>query len=151
MEHDGRFTLSVAPTPELVAVARMFSARVARHFECLEEQVQDIKIAISEACSNAVHAHRGAGIHRPIRIIAQPTSEGLSYEIIDVGPGFEFAGTPVRIPHDPGELLGGGLGLALIRALFPDVEIVSNGESGTTVRFSVRAPVTAEHMDLPHG
>ena len=52
------YILEIDPDPQLVPTARMFAATVARQLGCPEDAVLDVKIAISEACTNAVQAQR---------------------------------------------------------------------------------------------
>jgi len=117
----------------------MFAATVARQHGFPEEGVLDLKIAISEACTNAVTAHRGSKIDDTVRITARTNSSDITYEITDSGPGFDYAAedpTTVfrRAAEDEEDLPG--MGLALIRSLFPSAEVKRDGE-GTLVRFTV--------------
>lgn len=133
------YVLEMDPEPQLIPTARMFAATVARQHGYPEEGVLDLKIAISEACTNAVTAHRGSGIHDSVRITAQANSSDITYEITDAGRGFDYTAedpTTVfrRAAEDDVDLPG--MGLALIRTLFPAAEIKRNGE-GTLVRFTV--------------
>ena len=133
--------LSIPPEPGYIAMARMFAASVARHLGCDEDVVEDVKVAISEACTNSVKAHRETGNADPIDLRARIGEGDVTFEIVDSGGGFdadlhkavsESAATPAS------GLYEGSLGLQLIRALFPETEIVTN-DGGTTVRFVVPA------------
>lgn len=137
------FVLALPPAPECVAIARLFSASVARHFWIDEEQVEDLKIAVSEACTNSVKAHQSAGIGEPIRIVVRAREGSLFYEVVDVGSGIDLrvvdgveadTATPVQ------GLYEGSLGLILIKAIFPEAEILRNPDRGTTVRFALDIP-----------
>ncbi len=134
--------LSIPPEAGYIAMARMFAGSVARHFGCAEDVVEDVKVAVSEACTNSVKAHRDRGNSDPVELRARFDDEGITIEVVDAGGGFdselhhaivEGAATPA------GGLYEGSLGLTLIRALFPRTEIVRNGDHGTTVRFVVPA------------
>jgi serine/threonine-protein kinase RsbW len=135
-EQTGRLALSLPPRPELLTVARLFAASVARHLRCSEETVEDIKVAISEAVTNAIKAHREAATDEPIEILAQ-VGPSLTYEVNDAGSGV----APEAMMQDditPARgLVEGSFGLTLIRALFEDATLASNQRGGTTVRFSV--------------
>ena len=125
-------------------MARLFAASVARHFGCDEDVVEDVKVAISEACTNAVKAHDGAGITEPIRIVVSPDDMGLRFEVIDSGDGVE----PVSISSDatpPSGLYEGSLGLVLIRSLFGSLEFAQNEGPGTRVAFV--APLKIDPTD----
>lgn len=137
------FVLDLPPAPECVAIARLFSASVARHFWIGEEQVEDLKIVVSEACTNSVKAHQGAGIGEPVRIVVRVRDGSLLYEVIDEGPGIDLGvvdGVATDAATPAQGLYEGSLGLILIRAIFPDAEILRNSGRGTTVRFALDIP-----------
>lgn len=122
-------------------MARMFAGSVARHFGCDEDVVEDVKVAVSEACTNSVKAHRERENSEPIDLLARLGDSELTFVIVDSGGGFdaelqkavaEGAVTPAT------GLYEGSLGLTLIRALFPSTEIINN-DGGATVRFVVPA------------
>jgi serine/threonine-protein kinase RsbW len=118
----------------------MFAGAVCRHFWVDEDRVEDVKIAVSEACTNAVKAHQAAGIADPVVVRAHFDGALLSFEVSDVGHGFEPSA------EDAPDLTGlqeGSLGLTLIHALFENAYVVS-GERGTTVRFSLPGSHPAE-------
>lgn len=134
--------LSIPPEPGYIAMARMFAGSVARHFGCDEDVVEDVKVAVSEACTNSVKAHRDRGNSEPIELLARLDDEDITFEVVDAGGGIdtelhkaitENAATPAA------GLYEGSLGLMLIRSLFPGTEIIRNGDRGTTVRFIVPA------------
>jgi serine/threonine-protein kinase RsbW len=130
------YILEIDPDPQLVPTARMFAATVARQLGCPEESVLDVKLAISEACTNAVQAQQVRGVPDAIRLSVEEQSAGLVYEVKDAGEGIE------TVPEDPTEVFKqavergkeSGMGLALIRALFPDAEFIPE-DHGTVVRF----------------
>ena len=123
-------------------MARMFAGSVARHGGCDEDVVEDVKVAVSEACTNSVKAHRDRGNSEPIELVARLDDAEITFEVVDAGGGIdtalqhaiaESAATPAA------GLYEGSLGLMLIRSLFPGTEIIRNGDHGTTVRFVVPA------------
>ena len=58
-----RFVIEIPADAKSIALARVFASTIARAFGCEEELIDDVKIAISEACTNAVKAHERAGTH----------------------------------------------------------------------------------------
>jgi serine/threonine-protein kinase RsbW len=133
------YILEIDPDPQLVPTARMFAATVARQLGCSEDSVLDLKIAVSEACTNAVQAHIDRGVEVPIRVKVEEQNTGLLYEVKDEGHGID------EVPAEPPEVfkraLEGdandlGMGLALIRALFPSAEFEPR-DNGTIVRFRI--------------
>jgi serine/threonine-protein kinase RsbW len=139
--------LEVAPEPEHVRTARLFAAAAARQFNVDEERVEDLKVAISEACTNSFRAHTDAGVSDPVRVIAVAEVRGVRFSVVDVGRGFE---PPAEETQDdaahtpPAGIFEGSLGLTLIRALFPDVHIARNPGRGMTVSFVVEAAGSEE-------
>jgi serine/threonine-protein kinase RsbW len=132
------YILEIDPDPKLVPTARMFAATVARQLGCPEDSVLDVKIAVSEACTNAVQAHQDSGVDSPIRLKVEEDGSNVSYEVRDGGPGFEVQ------PEEPPEVFRRavedtseqGMGLALIRALFPSATFEPQAD-GTIVRFGL--------------
>lgn len=134
------YILEIDPDPKLVPTARMFAATVARQLGAPEDGVLDLKIAVSEACTNAVQAHQERGIATPIKLSVEEEDSALVYEIEDAGEGID------EIPDEPPEVFRRavedmsdqqGMGLALIRALFPEAEFEPHGP-GTVVRFRIK-------------
>jgi serine/threonine-protein kinase RsbW len=101
----------------------------------VDEQVDDLKLAVSEACTNAVEAHRRAGTGVPIRVLVFEMADRIEVHVIDHGGGFDPLSLP---PHprvtDPDRLnFERGLGVPLIRSLVDEVEFTRSGP-GMTVR-----------------
>lgn len=133
------YILEIDPDPQLVPTARMFAATVARQLGCPEDAVQDVKIAVSEACTNAVQAHLDHHVEARVRLKVEEGVDGLLYEVADSGHGID------EMPPEPPEVFrravddqvdDQGLGLALIRALFPSAEFEPL-DDGTVVRFRI--------------
>jgi len=119
-----RFTLELPPEPISVGTARLFSATVARFFGTEEEAVEDLKLAVSEACTVAIRANESEG--RRVHLSIEGGSPALTFSI----PG---GGSEISDRSDPLEVASG----ELIRALFPTAEFVPNGDGRADVRFSV--------------
>lgn len=120
-----RFVLVVVPLGENVRTARLFGASIARHFRCDEEQVEDLKLALSEAVNRTLR-NLPPTSPAPIRVTAVKAGGGLTFSID--GPQLEAATpTPEAEPTEE----------ELILALFPDASF--NGSDGTT-RFTVMLP-----------
>jgi serine/threonine-protein kinase RsbW len=134
-----QLALEIPPDPEQVRTARLFAAAAARHFDIDEERVEDLKVAVSEACTNAIQSHAEAGLADPVRITATVVPGGVRFAIVDRGPGFhpEIALDTGEGYTPPGGLVGGSLGLSLIQALFPSLSIERNADRGMTVSILV--------------
>jgi serine/threonine-protein kinase RsbW len=133
--------LDIPPDPEQVRTARLFAAATARHFQLDEERVEDLKVAISEACTNAITSHARAGISDPVTIVATRIPSGLRFAVVDRGRGFE-PGPVLAATDDDRAASGfgeGSLGLMLVRALFPSLTIERNPDRGMTVTITASA------------
>jgi serine/threonine-protein kinase RsbW len=131
-----RFSLEVAPEASSISIARLFAGAVARRVGCEDDDVEDVKLAISEALTNAVKAHQTAHVASPISVRARADADGVTFEVVDEGEGFDVTEPPQDLSMTPAPgLYEGSLGLTVIRSLFPKVEIARNAESGMTIRF----------------
>ncbi|MEA2460195.1 MAG: hypothetical protein QOH90_372 [Actinomycetota bacterium] len=61
-------SLSIPPRSQYVGVVRLAISSLARAAGLDEEAVDDLKIAVSEACTNAVESNEEAGSDDPISI-----------------------------------------------------------------------------------
>jgi len=145
--------LAIPPEAGYIAMARMFAGSVARHYGCDEDVVEDVKVAVSEACTNSVKAHHDSGTIEPIELRARALNGDLSFEVVDSGRGIDTelqAAVQQGAATPPAGLYEGSLGLTLIRALFPGAEILRNDDRGTTVRFVVPVnPIPERLQGLP--
>jgi serine/threonine-protein kinase RsbW/stage II sporulation protein AB (anti-sigma F factor) len=108
-------------------------AAVARRCGLSEAAVGDVKLAVSEAATNAVvHAYPGDAVGT-ITATAWVDEGRLRIAISDEGGGM--------LPRLDSP--GFGLGLPLIAALADDLEIVSRQEGGTEVRIEFPCPANA--------
>lgn len=76
-----RFMLEIAPVGENVRTARLFGASIARHFECDEEQVEDLKLALSEAVNRAFRSSTNGSAAVPVSVSAVKVSGGLKFSV----------------------------------------------------------------------
>ena len=136
--------LEVPARPDFLVIIRMVVTAFAHlHPEYGEEQVDDLRLAVSEACTNGIDAHTTLAIPEPIKVRCEHSATELCVTVIDRGPGFD----PTDIePHppvtDPARLeYERGLGIPLIMTL-TDESHFDSGEGGTSVRLVIRpAPV----------
>jgi len=126
--------------PAFVGVARSLVVAVAGAVNGLDDdRVEDLRIAVSEACTNAVEAHQTdhVGRHVVLRCFAGPSN--LEVRIEDSGGGFDPGAVANRTTNGEGDDLVAerGWGIQLIRALVDDVDFAS-APSGTAVRLTMR-------------
>jgi serine/threonine-protein kinase RsbW len=132
--------LEIPARAEFVALARLVvSAMAAADVDLPDERVDDLKLAVSEACTNAIEAHTAVDTAERVRLCYWTDDRGLEVSVEDSGAGFDPATLPDHPPvTDPARLkFERGLGIPLIRALVDEVEFSSSGE-GTAVRLLMR-------------
>ncbi|MBB6637873.1 anti-sigma B factor RsbW [Cohnella thailandensis] len=145
MVTDNNVKLTVPAQPEFVDLVRLTLFGLATKLKFSYEEIEDMKVAVSEACNNAVlHAYQGTGGHIDIEF-GWIGEEELQITIRDHGESFQ-APEASRTSNLHGksieEIQSGGLGLYLMQALMDRVEL--NTENGTAVTLTKRrtAPET---------
>jgi serine/threonine-protein kinase RsbW len=125
--------LTIPAKPEYITLGRLALTGIARlRAEPLSPEVLgDLKLALTEACTNSVrHAYGdGAGL---VHIVYELYSDRLVVEVSDSGEGFE---PPTGERADTDELAEGGLGIAIIEALSDELEIGEGDDGGSRLRF----------------
>ena len=127
------FTLSFPARAEYIVLCRLGVAALARLAPLDEETVDDLKLAVTEACTNAVqHAYRD-GFPERIEVTYEAQADVVRIAIVDTGVGHE---------HGPRHASGdreGGMGLAIMRSLVDEVELAEGaGGHGTRVSLAKR-------------
>lgn len=127
-----RLKLNVPCKPEYVGTVRIAAAHVASRAGFDIEAIEDIKVAISEACTNIIcHSHEGPEVSYDVVLELEETKFSITVKDGGVGFGIENYVEPV-----PGEENGGGLGIFIIRALMDEVDISSELGVGTMIYMS---------------
>lgn len=118
--------LEIPPCHEHLAVARRFVAAAAGVVsELAPERLDDLQVAVSEACTNAINAHEALGSAEPIALRCAVSEHQVEVTISDHGGGFDPADT-VQAPDadDPCRLqFEQGLGLQIMGALADRLEL----------------------------
>jgi serine/threonine-protein kinase RsbW len=123
--------LTIPAKAEFIMLGRLALTSLARVQPLSQEELSDLKLALTEACTNSVrHAYRdGAGV---VEILYELHPDRVVVEVTDNGEGFEL---PATRGADPDELTEGGLGIAIIRALCDEFEIGERNGGGSRLRF----------------
>jgi anti-sigma regulatory factor (Ser/Thr protein kinase) len=126
-------TVTYPANPEVIAVARHALTAFAAQAGADQRQVEAVRLAVSEAVTNAVlHAYRDTP--GDVHVTAALVSEELWVLVGDDGHGMEAR------PDRPGL----GLGLALISQVSDEMSVVPRAGGGTEVRMRF-ALVNAEN------
>jgi anti-sigma regulatory factor (Ser/Thr protein kinase) len=146
--------VTFTPLPAHVRTARLVATAVARRSGVDEALLDEVRLAVGEACSRAVEAHRRHCPAEPVRIEMTDTDERFVVVVSDHAP---TAPTTLAAPasatgtsvgrdvqagsadpdpdQDGGAAIPAGFGLAVISGLADDVR-VSSTSSGVSVRMS---------------
>ena len=121
---------------EYVGVIRLSLSGIANRMGFSYDEIEDMKIALSEACTNAVeHAYKGKE-NGNIRIGFGIYANRLELIVADNGESFNFEAVKEELgPYSKSQpvetLPEGGLGLFLIQTLMDDVKV--HNHQGVTV------------------
>ena len=85
-------SLEIPPRSPYVGVVRLTVASLARGAGLEEETVEDLKIAVSEACANAVLANEEAGSDAAVVVDWHDDDNRISIAIGDSGPSERSSG-----------------------------------------------------------
>ncbi|WP_043265424.1 ATP-binding protein [Streptomyces sp. CT34] len=128
--------LRFSALPEHVRTARLVAAAVARRAGVDEAVLDEVRLAVGEACSRAVGLHESHGIAAPVRVVLIEDEKTFSIEVGDGVSGPGAAGGAEAEGAAEAETEGEDeMGLAVISGLVDDVEVTS-GESGGLIRMS---------------
>jgi len=132
---------------EYVSLARLTIASVATNMGFSIGDVEDLQVAISEACTNAIcHSIVPEATYDLTYIIGK---KDLTFTVSDTGIGFEP--DLVKLPGDNEDALASGFGLFVIETLMDSVEIVSKKGVGTSITMVKNLPSEIPTLvPIPH-
>jgi serine/threonine-protein kinase RsbW len=124
--------LTIPAKAEYITLVRLALSGLSSFRPLDDETLGDLKLAVTEACSNSVrHAYRD-GREGSVEVVYELHPDRLVVEVSDDGEGF-----PVSQSLTPGDsLTEGGLGIAIIRELADELELGSGATGkGSRLRF----------------
>src|SRR5580692_2167931 len=150
--------VTFTPLPAHVRTARLVATAVARRSGVDESLLDEVRLAVGEACSRAVEAHQRHCPAEPVRIEMTDQDQRFVVTVSDHAPtgparpaapatdtgsrdGTDHDGTGhdgigyEAIGHDGESAIPAGFGLAVISGLAEDVRVLSTS-SGVSVRMS---------------
>ena len=132
---DTDIRLTLPARPENVAVVRHVLGALAEALNLDRAVVDDMRLAVTEACTNVVR-HAYGGEEGTIDVIVRPSGELLEVVVTDEGRG---------LGPSP-DTAGPGLGLALIEALTHSFEVERSDRAGSRLVMSFRRRVPSMGM-----
>lgn len=121
--------LRFSALPEHVRTARLVAAAVARRAGVDEAVLDEVRLAVGEACSRAVGLHQSAGINEPVRVALVEDEKKFAIEVGDAAlsgaSDQDTSESESSVLEDEADM-----GLAVISGLVDDVEVLSDDEGG---------------------
>ncbi|BCM68480.1 MULTISPECIES: ATP-binding protein [Streptomyces] len=137
--------LRFSALPEHVRTARLVAAAVARRAGVDEAVLDEVRLAVGEACSRAVGLHQISGVTAPVKVALIEEEKQFSIEVGDEAPHAAPGGDAAGAGQDgDAEVEEDEMGLAVISGLVDDVE-VTTGQNGGLIRMTwpTAPPATA--------
>ena len=124
--------LTLPARPENVSVIRHVLGAFAEALRLPDDLVEDLRLAVTEACTNVVRHAYPADIPGPVEISIVPTDDFVTVVVSDHGRGIGASS----------DTTGPGLGLPLIAAIADEVELqpVPGGGSRVAMMFARHRP-----------
>ena len=138
--------VSFSALPAHVRTARLIALAVARRAGVDDQLLDEVRLAVGEACSRAVHVHQGLAPRDPIVMRLTDEHDKFSVQVLDKGSFEETADTSdladldaqalaAEASESSQDLLPPGFGLAVISGLVEDVAVTAE-PAGTSVRMT---------------
>jgi serine/threonine-protein kinase RsbW len=123
--------LTIPAKAEYITLVRLALSGLSRLRPLSEEVLGDLKLAVTEACTNSVR-HGYENDEGVVEILYELQPDKFVVEVSDDGPGFDASGD--RSSED--NLAEGGLGIAIIKAVSDEFEAGDRVEGhGSKLRF----------------
>jgi len=129
--------LAIPPRSAYVGVARLAVAALAREAGFDEEGVDDLKTAVSEACTNAVLSSEEAGTDEPViitwtedadRVVIEVSDRGSNYDATQVEGALDSQGFSLRL----------ALSVSLLRSLVDEMTLGPRDDGGMRTRLVMK-------------
>lgn len=137
----GVVELELPPRRDHLALVRLV-VETAGHLGGLPEvRIDDLRLAVSEGCTNALDAQADTGSEAPIELRVEIGDDAVAVTITDRAGGFDPTGAtsapaatdPHRLRHER------GLGIPIMRSLVDEVRYAGTAD-GTALTLVVRRP-----------
>ena len=113
-----------------MGVVRLAFAALARSAGLGEEAVDDLRIAVGEACANAVIANEEAAPDSPVSVNWSLEDEQIVIEVGDRGQGFDTE----NLGRDEDFQARMNLSMALLESLVDSCEVAQRSDGGMCAR-----------------
>ncbi|MCA1294490.1 anti-sigma B factor RsbW [Paenibacillus sp. alder61] len=141
-----KVVISLPATAEFVDIVRLNLYGIASKMGFSYEEIEDMKVAVSEACNNSVlYAYKDT--NGMMEVTFEIIGDALSITVRDEGESFDSWGERSTL-HDKNlnEAQIGGLGFYLMQALMDDVSVMNEAGKGTKVVMTRRLMKSEEKV-----
>lgn len=133
-------SLRLSPRPAHVRTARLVASAMARRSGVDEGLLDDVRLAVGEACARAVRLHERNSVHAPISV---ELSDGIEFTVVVTDASGQYpdaAGPPAEDwTADGQEDESDALGLAVLESVVDVLRVEKRNGGGTQV--TMRWPV----------
>ena len=124
---------------DYLVLARLALSGAVRHLDLDDGEVADLKLAVTEACGNAVR-HAYSSDSGPVGVALVLDPDKLVMIVEDQGEGVELPLAEAPAPSS----LESGMGLGIIRAIVDELDVQPGADGrGTVVRMTKYLSPTA--------
>ena len=135
MSETAQVEIEIPSRSVYVGVVRLALASLARSAGLEEEVVDDLKIAVSEACANAVLSNEDAGSDAPVTVTWMESPDRLVVEVGDRGQVYDEA-APGQEYDSQGFSTRALMSLALLKTLVEECDLRPRDGGGMCARLS---------------
>ena len=122
-------SMNMSVNPDFVSVIRLTLSGVASRIGFSLDDIEDMKVCVSEACTNAIKHSKKDEFQ--VKFYVYP--DRLTIEVLDDGIGYDvdsLASPDLKNPKTS------GLGIFIIKTLMDEVEIKSCDKYGTIIKMT---------------
>ena len=118
--------MEISANPDFVSIIRLTTSGIANKIGFSIDDIEDMKVAVSESCTNAIKHSKDNKFSVEYTIF----EDGLTIKIVDSGKGYDVDAVDKPNLKEPKE---SGLGLFIIQSLMDEVDIKSDIDNGTII------------------
>jgi len=131
----GVVTLRLPPRPQFISVARLTAAGICHRLDLTYLEIEDIKLALGEACANAIQHGTGSWEERsPIEITFEVFPDRFLIEVNDPDSNVDW--NSVVGEGSPRNGRSAGVGIVVMKHVMDEVEFETQPGKGASVRMT---------------
>lgn len=127
-----KMNLTFSSIPENVTIARMLATALGAQLDLPINELEELKVAVSEAVSNAIIHGYGNNPNYFVTLEFEATAEKIIIQVIDKGCGIPDVKQAMQASFstDPERM---GLGFIFMQSFMDELNVQSEMNNGTTV------------------